>query len=223
MDFQEDSPKRRGGDAAVVYMVSIYLLLIAFFVILHTISKKEAVREAAVVGSLRVTFQRPEDRTEDLPSASGRTELSGPNEVFRDQLESVFGSFLDTARFSQVKKGNVLQVTVAAKDLFYDRTATLRADRIDLMRRMADLVTNPQPYRRNTIEIGFEAAVPLDGNDGLGRRLEIRRGGVLARDLVRNEVDPALVTVGIFRGAPDTLRITFTSRSSGSGPQKGSK
>lgn len=215
----EEPETRNDGEpnSAIIYMVSIYLLLIAFFVIMHTISKKEDVRTAAVVGSLQMTFERPEERMEDLPSTQGNPELAGPNEVFRDRVESLFGSFLETARFSHVKRGNVLRVTIPVEALFYAGSATLRADRLALMREIADMIANPRPYRRNMIEVGFEMGAPLNAAEGdrMGQRLEIRRAGVLARDLVQHEVDPALVTVGLLDGRAGTMRITFTSHSTG--------
>jgi hypothetical protein len=225
MDREEpQSANGREPNSAIIYMVSIYLLLIAFFIIMHTISQKEEVRTAAVVGSLQVTFQRPERRMENLPSTSGEPQLSCPNEVFRERVESLFGSFLETARFSHVDNGNVLQVTMPAEALFYTDSATLRADRVALMREIADMIVNPRPYRRNMIEIGLEVggSVAADSGESLGRRLEIRRAGVLARDLVAHEVDPDLVTVGLLDGEAGTMRITFTSRSS-DGPADGGK
>lgn len=224
MDHQDpQSANGREPNSAIIYMVSIYLLLIAFFIIMHTISQKEEVRTAAVVGSLQVTFQRPEQPMKDLPSTAGEPKLAGPNKVFRKRVESLFGSFLETARFSDVKKGNVLQVTMPADSLFYTQSATLRADRLALMREIADMIVNPRPYRRNRIEIGLELGAPpaADDGDNLGRRLEIRRAGALARDLVNHEVDPSLVTVGLLDGKAGTMRITFTSRSSSGANSQG--
>jgi len=216
MNGEQPEPRNDGGpNSAIIYMVSIYLLLIAFFVIMHTISKKEEVRTAAVVGSLQMTFERPDERMEDLPSTVGKPKLAGPNEVFRERVESLFGAFVETARFSQVSKGNVLRVTMPVEALFYAGSATLRADRLALVREIADMIANPRPYRQNMIAVGFEMGPARDAREDAapGRRLEIRRAGVLARDLVRHEVAPDLVTVGLLDGQTDTLRITFTSRS----------
>ena len=215
MDGEPDLPRTDGSNASIVYMVSVYLLLIAFFVILHTVSKKEEVKAAAVVGSLRVTFQRPEHKTEDLPQDTGQPKFSGPNKEFRDHVIGLFGSFINSARFSQSEAGNVLRVTSRPEDLFYAGTSTLRADRIDLVRRMADMITNPQPYRSNRIEIWLEAGKRQTGP--AGKQLSIRRAGIIARDLEKHEVDPRQVTIGIVPGKGDHMYMTFAADETRSG------
>jgi len=209
MSPEREPRPQESSNAVIVYMVSVYLLLIAFFVILHTVSKKEEVRAAAVVGSLRVTFQRPEGRTEDLPQDSGKPRFSGPNEDFRDHVIGLFGSFINSSRYSQTEGGNVLRISVDPEAIFYSGTSTLRADRIDLVRRLADMIANPQPYLRNSIDIWMQR--PVMEADGAGKTLAVRRAGVLARDLEANGVDPKGIGIGVTRGAGDQIYMTFTS------------
>lgn len=219
MDGSPDQPRTDGSNASIVYMVSIYLLLIAFFVILHTVSKKEAVKAAAVVGSVRVTFQRPEKQAEDLPQDTGQPKFSGPNKEFRDHVVGLFGSFINSSRFSKIEQGNVLRVGTDPNEFFYRGTSTLRADRLDLMRGMADMITNPQPYRRNRIEIWVEAGEHTGAP--AGKQLEIRRAGALARDLVKHDVDPHQVTIGIVPGKGHRLFMTFAADQLGGGEDSG--
>lgn len=212
MDFEPDpqshgpGPDRTGG-ATTVYMVSIFLLLIALFAILHTVSRKEDTRAAAVADSLRATFQRSGG-----PGGKERAEtfrFSGLSPEFRETVIQLFGSFVDRARFSHVEDANMLRIAVEPGEIFHTGTATLRADRLALVQRLAEMIAGSHSGMHSRIDIWLQR--PAGSGDAAGRTLTVHRAGVLARDLVRQQVAPKCIGIGVGKGKGERILFVFTA------------
>lgn len=197
----------RTGSATTVYVVSIFLLLIALFAILHTVSKKEDGRAAAVADSLRATFQRT-----GAPGVDGRPEtarFSGLSPEFRDSVIQLFGTFVDSTRFSHVETANMLRIAVDPGEIFHTGTATLRADRLALVQRLAEMIAGSHSGMHSRIDIWLQR--PAGSGDAAGRTLTVHRAGVLARDLVRQQVAPKRIGIGVGKGKGERILFVFTA------------
>jgi hypothetical protein len=188
-------------------MVSVFLLLIALFAILHTVSRKEDARAAAVADSLRATFQRSDGLTGDVAQGKGR--LSGLDPEFSDTVITLFGSFIDTSHFSHVESSNVLRIAVEPQEIFYSGTSTLRSDRTELMQRLAEMIAGARPYLRNSIDVWVQR--PAGRGDEVGKTLAVHRAGVIARDLVMQQVAPKRIGIGVAEGGSDRILFVFTA------------
>jgi hypothetical protein len=216
MDFEPDhqppgTNPYKSSSATTVYMVSVFLLLIALFAILHTVSRKEDGRAAAVTDSLRATFQRSGDATGDR--SQGGFRLSDLDPEFRDNVIRLFGSFVDASHFSHVEDGAMLRIAVAPEEIFHTGTSTLRADRTELMRRLADMMAATRPRMRNTIGIWLQQ--PAGHGDEAGKTLAVHRAGAIARDLVAQQVEPGRIGIGVAEGRGESILFVFTATPAG--------
>ena len=92
-------PPRAIHDPIFIQVLSLYLLLLAFFILLNNVSSAEAARERLVAGSLNSTFASKGRETESpavFASKSGNF-LSDPD--FENRLSALVKTDLALARF----------------------------------------------------------------------------------------------------------------------------
>ena len=98
----------------LVQVLSLYLLLLAFFVVLNTISKVEDARSKAVTGSLNETFSadgHPNKKTVHLVSSQGNILA---NAEFLSRVGNLIKTELAFAEVSDVEPGRLMAVTMSA-------------------------------------------------------------------------------------------------------------
>ncbi len=188
----------------LLQILSLYLLLLAFFVVLNTISRVEAVRLQAVSGSLNATFSSdgiPVDRADRFTSNEG--EVLG-DAGFMGRLGSLIRTELAVVKVSEPVPGRLLEVAFPQNELFVpDRSAIITARRT-LIDDLASAVRAASPEWRYEIEI-LVGAEP-------GNALAIARAAILAKRLVAAGVQKRGVLAGVVRGDPASLRLRFQLR-----------
>jgi len=198
-------PRTDVGHAVILYMISIYLLLIAFFVILHTVSGRETGRQEAVLGSLHGTFQSVAPALAAEPSVAG--------EGVRDFLKRRLGPALTALDAAKAGNTDLLRMAIDPDAFFYGGTATIRSDRADVVKTLSGVLEKPAAGRRNTVEIWV----------GLGadETLSLHRAGALARAFEDDGVDAGLIAIGALDGSASGLDITLSSETPDLPPRDG--
>ena len=113
-----DSPR----NPLLVQVLSLYLLLLAFFVVLNTISRVEEARLKAVSGSLNETFAAvglPADHSLRITSNEGEVLADA---VLFQRLGSLIKTELAIAEVTEITLGRTLEVSVRQppRDMRYD-------------------------------------------------------------------------------------------------------
>jgi hypothetical protein len=198
-------PKTDVGHAVILYMISVYLLLIAFFVILHTVSGREAGRQEAVLGSLHGTFQSVAPAFAAEPSAEG--------EGVRDFLKRRLGPALTALDATKTGNADLLRMAIDPDAFFYGGTASIRSDREDVVKTLSGVLEKPAAGRRNTVEIWV----------GLGadETLALHRAGTLARAFEDDGVNAGLIAIGALDGPAARLEIALSSETPDLPPRDG--
>ena len=189
--------------------LALFLLLLAFFIVLHSISQREETRSAAAIDSLTATFRAQRLASLEVPQLTSTAALLDSVESFRGAIRDVFERELPIARFDIRQLGDAMRVRVRSDALFVPGEATLRLERAKLMNALADALG-----RRST-DLRFEIEFIL----GLGRTLPapapglaVRRAGALARDLLGRGVAAAQIAAGVAAGDPAVIQILFYVR-----------
>ncbi len=131
------SPQHRVRETGTMLFLSLFLLLLAFFILLNSLSTLEEVRSRAVLSSVASTF-----KTDVLPDTTAEILIStlGPvpePEDVTEELERLWVTAVPVAKVETLKPGRTLQMTLKKTDIFVGGEAAVRADRDDLMRATA--------------------------------------------------------------------------------------
>lgn len=201
---------KSGPNANIVAMLSLKLLLLAFFILLTTISKFEEERSRAVMYSVAVTFAGAVPATEGRTMPDAGIGLLDRQASLSERIRALFQQTLPMVEVDTAADGRVLRLEVRADDLFAMGQSDLRPQRGILLRRLANALTDP---RRGpglyTVEV-LHAVPPGDGASAT--RLPVGRSGTIVRSLAALGVPEGRLSTGLWptRGDPGRLAFEIT-------------
>lgn len=188
----------------LLQVLSLYLLLLAFFVVLNSISSVEEARSRAVGGSLNETFA-----STGTPSAFSRRLISrlgdtpGQARVL-SRLGDLVKTEISLARAEQVRHGRLLEITMPAGAMFASARAAIDPSRRRLIERIVKILRNTPRGVRYDVDILVSA--------GATRDLSSRRAAFLANVFVGSGAPSLAVISGTEQGTDGKLLLRFHIR-----------
>ncbi len=168
-----DPAERRKAGNNILFL-SLYLILLAFFIVLNARAEISTVRTQAVIAGLGLPVAVP-------PVVEPRSMT-----LVADELEQRLGAIFHhelASDLSIITTGDgAMVVSLPMHRVFDGDTAVLRTQRLSVMRRLAELLGDVG--RRHSLKVSLQ--VPR----GKLPDLAIRRAAALGRDLVRHGIDP---------------------------------
>lgn len=204
---------QRGGgrrDPNIVAMLSLYLLVLAFFILLNALSKLEEDRTRVVLASVNAAF---DGQVEALVSIKPDSAALGPLEdaaALMADLNRLFDQTLPAVRTEVAADRPVMRFELAAEALFRSGRVELRAGRELLLNRLAQALLSD---RNSTLYFELELlhGVPANGvrtvADAGDRSLEVRRMGHLVSELQARELPAGRLSVGLVPGHPGSVQL----------------
>ncbi len=204
-------PEDTGASTTALFL-SLYLIILAFFILLNAYSHRQETRTAAVLGSLGTTF------SEAFVSATGPLEAARGPDAFgalgelEDEVRELFESVIPLVKVTPYLRYSQLLVEVPVDGMYAPGEASVRAEAAGLLDRLAEILRREMPGQR----FELEAVVSLPGSGarkaGPGRDLAARRAAVLARELGARGVQPDAVAAGVADGEVAALRLSLFIR-----------
>lgn len=197
-----------GQDPNLVGLLSLQLLLLAFFILLSTISTFDESRVRSVLGSVQEAFSDVTGSSEhdDVEMQADSIVLS----AIVDEVEGVVKTALQLDRVTRVGDGDIA-FDLPAESLFAAGTAQSTPGRADVLRRIVvALDRRPSGYRYELDILVGRAAAEAGAGDAVSLpALQIDRAGTLARALVDAGATPSGLSSGLLPGASDKLRVVI--------------
>lgn len=191
----------------LVQVLSLYLLLLAFFVVLNTISSTEAARVKAVGGSLDATFAAKGKRS-NLPVPFVAAE-SGPvlNQAAIERLGELVKTDIELATADVTKPGERSVVSFPSSSLFRDDGFAISPLHRRMLEKIAALVAKP------AAGFGYDLDVVI----GVGRdeQMAAARVAFLAAVLAEAGAPGTSLSAGLSATRDSTVRFEFSVRDAG--------
>ncbi len=198
--------------------LSLYLIILAFFIMMNTISQREGSRTNGVLNSISSSFKDyPETIILALDTAD---EGAGVEEApgFEKSIEELFETAFPLAEVEVMEMLDQVEIILPTESIFVRDGANIQGKNEPVLDRLADLLTLKSPGKRRQVEALLSLAPPLisDGAD-VGEPeddapLAVNRVGSLARELNARGVPASAIAIGIERRAPDKMRLIFITR-----------
>lgn len=198
--MQRDSPR----NSLLMLVLSLYLLLLAFFVVLNTISNVEVSRLRAVTGSLNETFAAdgsPAEKTVTLVSSQGNMIADA---AFLRRLGHLVKTELAFAKVEEVLPGRLMAVAMSADSLFIPGREAINPLLRPIVDRVAQSLVDPAPGVRYDVDI-LMGTGPADV-------LAVGRSAFLATVFQAAGTPSRSIAAGIEQNAPGQLRLLFHVR-----------
>ena len=209
-EIEDDGPRPPSPptNAAVALFLALYLLLLAFFILLNTISTFEEVKTREVQESLSSAFAAILPPTTSLQTV---TSIEGPvvaAEDTQDKLGSLFQTAIKVVRVQVLQPGTLMEVIMHVDQLFDPNSILIRERQDELMDQLAEVLADESGYASYQMEMVMGSELGSKGTVEIENNLQIGRAGAFARDLIDRGAPEKNVYVGIDPGA-DPFIVTF--------------
>lgn len=208
-----NAPRTVRRDTTLIQVLSLYLILLAFFVLLYNSSRVEDARARSVAGSLQATFSETgKKRDQPAPNTSMLADTLAAAQFMQAMAEAVKQE-VPVAEIDVVKRGRLLRARLQAMDLFPDGSADLWPGRLDLIERIAAALNDRPSGTRYDLEVLF--ASPWITPKMLGKKppLVVARATNIAMAVDRAGAPKGTVSVGVRQGESGWIDLRFHIRS----------
>lgn len=195
------------ADPNVVTLLSLKLLLLAFFILLTSLSEYQDDRTRQVLESVSEAFngQVQADRSYNL-SSSALANLE-EMEVLFGEVGDLFQSSLPAVKVESSADGTLVSFELREATLFAPGSTELRPGRWLLLRRLSEALGS-----RGRGGLPYELAVLHGVQQPAGRKqaalnLATRRLGTLGQVLTARGLPDARLSVGLLTGTPGVVRF----------------
>lgn len=215
--FGSRQPHQAQSNSHIVALLSLKILLLAFFILLNALSSFEEERRAAVVESVREAFQGlvpAEYSASSVPGGAGVFE--GANDAYA-ALKQLFSTNLELVEDRNASGALTLQVDLAIEDIFEDQGVALRPEGDEIVRVVAGVLGEQS---RAGTQYQVDVLYGVGSSDG-GSPEAVMRAGALVRQLERLGLAPEHLSTGLMPGLSDRVRLHFTleGEAAPAGPQ----
>lgn len=187
-------------------LLSLKLLLLAFFILLNALSDLEALKVRAVLESVTKAFDgRLVVEQNEALSAAAEGPLDGA-EIFLKSSGRLFESLLPAITRDVSTKGRVLVVELPIGTFFPEGERRLQAGRGLLLDRLA---AHLREQRSDDLDYEIAIMHGYAARSGVGDDLRIERVAVLSEALVRRGVEAGRLKIGLYPASLESLRIEF--------------
>ena len=209
---QSSQPMDTGKpDQTVLLMLSLHLILLAFFIVLNSTAQHHADKVAAAVDSLGRHFATGvPDRQVGMADEPGR-DGGGLRRI--PLLAALVERALPLARYTVFDDGGAMRLVVAADDLFVAGQATPTDAGAELLTRLSPLLADRSGGQKLEVEFVHPMRFALADALAAGEVLAIARAGAFARQLVDRGAPADSVLVGTRVAEPGDIHLWFTERS----------
>lgn len=200
-------------DRSSILFLGLYLLLLAFFILLNGISQIEENKTRAVVGSLNATF-RPEMGTGtgiDIPSIPSALKDFLAAQAFQNEVSSLFRAVIPLSEVQIARPGELMTVVMPVDALFETASDALKDGRRSLVERIARALAAAPKGQRYDVEFVVGSPSPVDGNTA-PPELGLARAAAFARSLEAAGAPQSSLGVGLKPGAPGQVFIAFLTQ-----------
>ncbi len=220
---RQNNSANSSGDSNQVLALALFIMLLAFFIVLSTLSSFQEEKIESIMGSIENTFATKADSIYlRRPSVSSFTSDSGKEgQVNRlEELEALFNSQITAISMEVDPERGTMWVQVDY-ETFYRAISALGTtplegeDGEELPPFLPTLVsllrtnTNNTVYRMDIILNTEQDAVAIIDTNSAAFRSERNRVGLLARLLEEEGLPPRQMSVGLSKSQPDTLDLVF--------------
>ncbi len=200
------------GDSQPLFL-SLFLLLLAFFILLNTLSTIEPGRSDRVMESVQRSF------TAALRARFGDSVLEADpgqaiGESTRARIGTIFQETLPVAQVTIEPDGNPIYVSAPVARVYAPGGGGVTPLAEKLAARLAPLLAAPPSG--SVLELDILFSMPA-AERGAGRFERAEAVAVLADRFGRLGIDPALIAASLEPGQTDTVRFVFRTRPAAGG------
>jgi len=200
--------------------VSLYLIVLAFFVVLNSISNQEQNKVNAATESVTRAFKNPFEPEADFVDVAANEKAPTPNDEFYDQIQGIFASLVGFDGKFPTGGGSIVKVNFRASDLFELESSAFRDRQQAFLQQLTNFLAAGRVSDKREIDFLISTGKALPAGPRYWEDLNILRAGAFVAKLKELGVAENQLSVGVVPGQEDLITLTFRSRERKSSQQK---
>lgn len=187
--------------------LSLFLLLLAFFIFINSVSTYKEKKTTDVVESIRASFPAVVSSKQLFQLRSLKKSVVSPT-VF-NELDELFQHLFRDRKLKTSFDNKIAQIDIPV-DLIFEKASAVRLDKLEtLLVRLAAIIVRAE----NEYPLGTEIVFGYEGTleEKFENQLTQERCSVIMSILLEKTVPKGSVAVGLETGNPDFLRFKFRS------------
>lgn len=192
--------------------LSLYVLVLAFFIVLVSMSSPEKIKSRAVMDSLTSTFASLLAPSGELTAFTSKEGDFLAAQAFQEQISAVFSTSIRIAKVEIVQPGRLMRVIMSSDSLFLPGTAEIREAHIPLLDRIVASLSVTTPGLHYDMEFLIGSLPEPGGMLPVAETLETARAGAFARAMSARGTPPDSIAVGLRPGNPREIVMRFFAR-----------
>lgn len=202
--------------------VSLYLLMIAFFMVMNAVSNQVTAKADAVMESVYTTFRKTHAPNSDEIDLLASAKLDIHSDEFYEAVQGLLAGLLDFPGTFASQGGDVLEAELVPSVLFPRGKVNVRPDQTLFLNSLADFLKKEDASEERTVEIRFSAPLQTLLSSAPEQELVVLRAAAFARELEDRGVPARSISAGLVDHSAsdakedgsggDRLWLTFQSR-----------
>jgi len=206
-------PQDSKAPSTVALFLGLYLVVLAFFILLVSISSVEDTKSQKVMDSLSSTFTSLMPPTADLTSFTAKDGDILAGQEFQQQVTGIFATALGVDKIEVIQPGKQMRLLLNADTLFFKDEARIRPAMYPLLDRTVASLSNRPTGLRFDLEFMIGTPTLADGKTmPVKQTLEIERAGAFARAMNERGIPPDSLSIGMRPGHLGKIVIYFYTR-----------
>ncbi|MBF0247447.1 MAG: hypothetical protein HQL36_05180 [Alphaproteobacteria bacterium] len=215
MAAESDELEQGGSDGGntIALFLGLYLVVLAFFILLVTISTVEETKSQQVKESLSSTFTSFMPPSATLQAFRSKDGDVVAGQEFQQQVTGIFATALGIEKVKTIQPGRQMMLTLNANELFFTGEANIRPAMHPLLDRTVAAMSNRPSGLRYDLEFIIGVPTQEDGKTmPTDDTLALRRAGAFARELNERGIPPDAISVGLRPAHDGEVVIYFYTR-----------
>ncbi len=205
-----EEPKNK--DDTTSLFVSLYLIVLAFFVVLNSISNQDQGKVDAATESVTRAFKNPYAPESDFVDVIANEEAETPNDEFYDQIMGLFASLIGFEGRFPTMGGKAVRVTFKASDIFEEETTNVQPRQYPFIEELASFLNEGLGSEKREINIVMSSGKVLPKGPKFWEDLIILRVGAFVKLLKDKGVEEDKISIGVVKGQDDLITMTLFTR-----------
>ena len=208
--YQDD---QQPGESGLVVLLCLYLVLLAFFILLNSMTQPDPRRTRDVLESVHEAFeQEVRPVLPPLPAQQPAPDSDRAVATLAAALSALLGELGRLEVSAEPRGASVLRLELESGSLFEAGAARPRASELGLLDSMAAALSEA-PLSGFHVEVevlhGIDRLFAQPDQGSAGPPLAVARGGALVRALVDRGVPAERLAAGLLPGAAGSLQFLF--------------
>lgn len=207
IDFKGAEKEKPSPDSAASLFVSLYVVILAFFILLTSNAQFDVEKTKHVVDSVNKAFSIEIPSETDVRIPSIGNELSTTQ--FFEEMQKSLQTIVPIEEMDVITDGQQMVITMDSTALFNRDDPNLRYDRRHFYRRLAETMTEWRKDMSMHLSMVQGVETPLPSDATAKSTLEVTRAGNFARFMENQGTEPRNIDIAIEQGEPNIIRLIF--------------